>query len=295
MPKTVFPTYKIFTDATADLSISMLDGLPSVEIIPMEVEIGGTSYTYGPNGNLSTSRFYQLQREGSFANTSQINPLVYRKTFKSALRNGLDVLYLCFSSGMSSTINNAQMVIGELRDEYPQRRIVCIDSLCASVGEGFLVREAARMQANGFSMEELAKWIGQRRLQVCHWFTVDIFDHLKHGGRVSASSAAVGTVLQIKPMLHVDEEGKLAVMAKPRGRKRAMQMQMHQLEQGWTPELGNLIVIGHGDCFDRASELREKVLARFSDADVHIADIGPIIGAHTGPGMLALIYWGNNR
>lgn len=289
------PDYRIFTDATADLSLSMMDGLPHVEIIPMEVEIGGMCYTYGPNGNLSVRQFYQMQREGNFANTSQINPVVYRRAFKSALRNGLDVLYLCFSSGMSGTINNARMMIDELRDEYPQRKILCIDSLCASVGEGFLVREAARMQANGFTMEELAEWIDLHRLQVCHWFTVDVFDHLKHGGRVSASSAAVGTVLQIKPMLHVDHEGKLAVMAKPRGRKRAMQMQIKQLEQGWLPELGNLVVIGHGDCVDRASELRENVLSQFPNADVKIADIGPIIGAHTGPGMLALIYWGSNR
>lgn len=289
------PDYRIFTDATADLSLSMMDGLPHVEIIPMEVEIGGMCYTYGPNGNLSVRQFYQMQREGNFANTSQINPVVYRRAFESALRNGLDVLYLGFSSGMSGTINNARMMIDELRDEYPQRKILCIDSLCASVGEGFLVREAARMQANGFTMEELVEWIDLHRLQVCHWFTVDVFDHLKHGGRVSASSAAVGTVLQIKPMLHVDHEGKLAVMAKPRGRRRAMQMQIKQLEQGWLPELGNLVVIGHGDCADRASELRENVLSQFPNADVKIADIGPIIGAHTGPGMLALIYWGSNR
>lgn len=289
------PDYRIFTDATADLSLSMMDGLPYVEIIPMEVEIGGMCYTYGPNGNLSVRQFYQMQREGNFANTSQINPVVYRRAFESALRNGLDVLYLCFSSGMSGTINNARMMIDELRDEYPQRKILCIDSLCASLGEGFLVREAARMQANGFTMEELAEWIDLHRLQVCHWFTVDVFDHLKHGGRVSTSSATVGTVLQIKPMLHVDHEGKLAVMAKPRGRRRAMQMQIKQLEQGWLPELGNLVVIGHGDCADRASELRENVLSQFPNADVKIADIGPIIGAHTGPGMLALIYWGSNR
>lgn len=289
------PDYRIFTDATADLSLSMMDGLPHVEIIPMEVEIGGMCYTYGPNGNLSVRQFYQMQREGNFANTSQINPVVYRRAFESALQNGLDVLYLCFSSGMSGTINNARMMIDELRDEYPQRKILCIDSLCASVGEGFLVREAARMQANGFTMEELAEWIDLHRLQVCHWFTVDVFDHLKHGGRVSASSAAVGTVLQIKPMLHVDHEGKLAVMAKPRGHRRAMQMEIKQLEQGWLPELGNLVVIGHGDCADRASELRENVLSQFPNADVKIADIGPIIGAHTGPGMLALIYWGSNR
>ena len=295
MPTIVFPAYRIFTDATADISLSMMDGLPKVEIIPMDVEIGGESYSYGPNGNLNINRFYQMQREGQFATTSQINPMAYMKAFEAALRDGYDVLYICFSSGLSGTINNAQMCATELREKYPLRKIICVDSLCASVGEGFLVREAARMQAKGLSIDELAKWIEDHRLKVCQWFTVDAFDHLKHGGRVSASTATVGTMLQIKPLLHVTDDGKLEVTGKPRGRKRAMQLQLAQMKQGWTPDEGEFVLIGHGDCADRASELREKVLTEFPDANVMIAEIGPVIGAHTGPGVLALFYWGNNR
>ena len=167
MPTIVFPAYRIFTDATADISLSMMDGLPRVEIIPMDVEIGGESYSYGPNGNLNINRFYQMQREGQFATTSQINPMAYMKAFEAALRDGYDVLYICFSSGLSGTINNAQMCATELREKYPLRKIICVDSLCASVGEGFLVREAARMQAKGLSIDELAKWIEDHRLKVC--------------------------------------------------------------------------------------------------------------------------------
>ena len=166
---------------------------------------------------------------------------------------------------------------------------------CAAVGEAMLVREAARKQQEGLTIEELAAWVEENRLKICHWFTVDSFDHLKHGGRVSAAAAAVGTMLQIKPLLHVDEEGKLRVAEKPRGRKQAIRTQVAHMKEGWTPEMGKLVVIGHGDCPDDVEQLRQAVLKEFPDADIRVAYIGPVIGAHTGPGMLALIYWGMNR
>lgn len=288
-------TYQIFTDATADLNPAALTGLPSVQIIPMKVEIGGHSYTYGPHQDISVQEFYQMQRAGNFASTSQISPYTYFEYFEPCLRDGKDILYLCFTSGMSNTIQSAQICIEDLKGKYPDRTILCVDSLCASVGEGFLVLEAARKQAEGLSLRELATWVTEHRLQVCHWFTVDMFDHLKHGGRVSSAAAAVGTVLQIKPLLHVDNEGKLAVVEKPRGRKRAISTQISKMEQGWNPEIGKLVMIGHGDCPDGAKQLEEAILAHFPDAEIIAADIGPIIGAHTGPGMLAVIYWGSNR
>ena len=130
---------------------------------------------------------------------------------------------------------------------------------------------------------------------MCHWFTVDTFDHLKHGGRVSAASAVVGTMLGIKPLLHVDENGKLAAVEKPRGRKKAMEAQICRMKQGWIAPQSPLVIIGHGDCPDAAEELKQQVQSQFPEADIRIATIGPVIGAHTGPGMLALIYWGNNR
>ena len=175
------------------------------------------------------------------------------------------------------------------------RASIRADALCASVGEGFLVREAARKQKEGLSLEELAAWVEERKLQVCHWFTVDTFEHLRHGGRVSGAAAAMGTLLNIKPMLHVSAAGTLEVAEKPRGRKQAIAAQLSRMKRGWTPEESRLVVVGHGDCPDRAAELAAMVKETFPDAEPLLAPIGPIIGAHTGPGMLALIFWGKER
>lgn len=287
--------YQIFTDATADLSAEMTAGLPHVEVIPMQVEIGENEYTYGPGGDIDPAAFYALQRSGQQAMTSSINPATYFEVFEKCLRSGKDVLYLCFSSGLSSTFQSAQLCMQELKQEYPQRKLLCIDTLCASAGEGFLVREAARKQDEGLSFDELAAWARENRLNVCHCFTVDTFEYLKHGGRVDALSAAVGTMLHVKPMLHVDGTGNLAVIDRPRGRRHAIEAQLNRLEQGWLPEKGRTVLVAHGDCPDGAEQLREEIAERFPDAALCTTEIGPVIGAHTGPGMLAVLYWGSNR
>ena len=291
----IIPDYKIFTDATADFSSSLLQGLPRVEIIPMEVTVGDDSFLYGPGSNLSVKQFYAMQRGGKFATTSQINPVTYRNAFEPVLKSGKDILYLSFSSGMSGCFSNARLCMEDLLEEYPQRKLICIDTLCASAGEAFIVREALRKQYEGMTIDELAAWVEANKLNVCHWFTVDIFDHLKHGGRVSATSAAVGGMLNIKPLLHVDEAGKLVVSKKPRGRHKAVREQVARMQEGWLPDISPLIVIGQGDDMDAAMLLKEAVSSKFPQADIHIVEIGPIIGAHTGPGMLVLIYWGSNR
>lgn len=287
--------YQIFTDATSDMSADMFMGCAPVEILPMEIEMNGKIYTYGPGSDFTVKQFYEMQRTGNFARTSQINPEIYYHSFERYLKRGKDILYFCFSSGMSGTINTAKMVINQLEEKYPERKIVCIDTLCASVGEGLLVREAAQRQAEGMGMQDLVSWIEQYRLNVCHWFTVDTFEHLKHGGRVSAASAMIGTVLSIKPLLHVDGMGKLGVAEKARGRKRAMESQLLRMEQGWYPEVSRQVVIGHGDCPEEAEKLKKMLKDKFPDAEILTSEIGPVIGAHTGPGMLAVIYWGNNR
>ena len=257
-------TYQIITDATADMVPEMLVGLPEVQVIPMGVTLGEKAYTYGPGGDITVEEFYAAQRDGKFATTSQINPTVYLEHFEACLQKGEDVLYLCLTSGVSGTFQTASLCAAELQEKYPEGKVICIDSLCASVGEGFLVREAARKQKEGLTLDELVQWVNDHRQKVCHWFTVDTFEHLKHGGRVSGAAAMMGTLLQIKPMLHVSMEGKL-------------------------------IVVGHGDCIDRAQELAEQVKTLYPDTEIYIAPIGPIIGSHTGPGMLALIFWGTER
>ncbi len=288
-------SYRLFTDATSDITEKFMQGLPEVGVVPMNVEIGGRDYTYGPGGNITVEEFYSLQRDGNFATTSQINPETYREVFEPALKDGFDIIYLCFSSGLSGTIQSAMLTIDELKSDYPERKIVCIDTLCASLGEGFLVREAAKKQAEGLDFDGMVKWVEDRRLKVCHWFTVDIFDHLKHGGRVSGVTAAAGTLLQIKPLLHVDDEGRLEVMGKPRGRKQAIKMQLDKMREGREPSLGQLVLVGHGSNPEGAETLRSEIESEFPEAEIYTLDIGPIIGAHTGPGMLAVIYWGTNR
>ena len=289
-------SYQILTDATADFSPALMEGLPEVAVIPMQVTVGEQAHTYGPGGDLTVDAFYAAQRGGQFASTSQINPVTYTEWFERFLAAGQDVVYLGFTSGMSGSFGNALLAADELREKYPQRRLLCVDTLCASVGEGFLVREAARRQAEGLDAEQLAAWAEKTKRRVCHWFTVDTFEHLRHGGRVSAVSAAMGTALQIKPMLHVTAEGALEVAEKPRGAKRAMEAQLARMEKGWTPrDESPLVLVGHGDVPDRAEELCAAVRARFPQADIRTAPIGPVIGSHTGPGMLALIFWGSER
>lgn len=287
--------YRIFTEATADLNGELLSGLPKVEVIPMEIMIDGKPFIYGLNEGITPKQFYSELRMGKFANTSQINPAIYRDYFSKALDEGEDVLYLSFSSEMSSTFTSAELCRIDLEEEYPDRKIVCVDTTCAAVGEGFLVCEAAKRQAQGMDIDELATWIETNKCYVCHWFTVDTFVHLKHGGRVSAATAAIGTTLNIKPLLHVTEEGSLQVKEKPRGRKAALRTQLKKLEEGWKPDIGKRVIVGHGDSYERANELKQMIEEKHPDAEVQIVDIGVVIGAHTGPDVLALIYWGNNR
>ena len=283
--------YQIFTDATSDLQ----EDLESVKVIPMNVEIGDKEYVYGPQGNISCKEFYGLQKEGYYASTSQINVLEYEKYFEEALKEGKDVLYISFSSGMSGTYQTACLCKNELQESYPDQRIICIDSLCAAVGEGLLVEEVDKKKREGLSMDELVDWIEDNKMNLCHWFTVDNFDHLKHGGRVSAVAATLGNTLNIKPLLRVDEEGKLRVVKKIRGRHKAMVAQVECIAKTWSPEISKSVVIGHGDDLKAAEELKEYVENKLPDAEIYISDIGPIIGAHTGPGVMVLAFWGTSR
>lgn len=287
--------YKIFTDATADLNDELLQGLPQVEVIPMEIMVDDAVYPFGLNVGITAKEFYQELRNGKFASTSQINPMIYREYFEKSLKQGEDILYLCFTSGLSGTIQSARQSMEELGQEYPEWTLICVDTLCAAVGEGFLVCEALKRQNEGMTIYELAEWIEEHRQNVCHWVSVDTFTHLKHGGRVSAATAAIGTTLNIKPILHVTTEGKLEASGKVRGAKQAAKTLVAKLDEGWMPELGKNIIIGHGDASEQAEEIKNKILEKHPDAKVCIADIGCVIGAHTGPGVQALIYWGNNK
>lgn len=289
-------SFRLMTDATADLTPELLSGLPEISIIPMEIYLDGCLYTYGSNGTICTKEFYHELRKGKFSSTSQVNPTQYEKYFTPILESGEDIIYLSFTSGLSGMYQNARQCSERLMQTYPSRKIACIDTLCASLGEGFLVYEALLRQAQGYSFEQLTDWVLSHRKSVCQWFTVDTFDHLKHGGRVSSAAAVLGTMLQIKPLLHVSEEGKLEVMDKTiRGTRRAMATLCQRLQDGWTVDFGHRIWIGHGDCLETAKTLEKEIKMQFPDAEIQIAEVGPVIGSHTGPGILGLIFWGSWR
>ena len=284
--------YQLITDATADLAEDMLRQVPNLKIIPMEVVLNDTVRSYGPGGDLGVEEFYDALRSGGRASTSQINEFTYWEVFEEYLTQGMDVLYLCFSSGLSATWQNACTCAEGLREKYPERRVCCVDTLSASIGQGLLVYEAALRQQEGMELEELADWVEGRRMDVAHWFTVDSLEHLKRGGRINAATAAVGTVLHIKPLLRVDEEGKLVLSGKPRGSRQAMEYKLNKMELDWDFSLGQTVVVGHGGSPQEAEELKTIVEERFPWAHCHIAPIGPVIGSHTGPGMQALVFWG---
>lgn len=277
--------YQLITDATADIPKELLLKISGLEIIPMEVALNGKVRVYGPQGDLSVEEFYQLLRNGQYGTTSQISPLTYQEIFEKYLSQGKDILYLCFSSGMSATWQNACMCMDSLKEQYPERTICCVDTLCASVGEGLLVYEAAKRWLSGESLEEVAQWTEQNKLRICHWFTVDNFEYLKKGGRVGRTTAAVGTALQIKPLLCVDKTGKLTVISKPRGRHQARDVKIKRMGKSWSPEKIRTVFVGHGDDWEEACRLKEEVEKKFPEVDCYIVPIGPIIGMHTGPGM----------
>lgn len=286
--------YKIITDATVDLTPEWA-GQIGVDIIPMECELDGAPYTFGPGGNISGEAFFAGMRAGKTGSTSQINPTVYEAHFSKYLSQGLDILYLCFSSGLSGTIQAARLCMDELREHYPDRKLICIDSLSASNGEGFLVTAAAEQQAAGLTLEQLAGWVEQNKLHVAHWFTVEDLHHLHRGGRISAATAIMGSALQIKPVMHCDNEGRLTNTAKARGRKKSLLALIDHMDTSWTPERGRKVFICHGDCLEDARFMEGVVRERHPDAEITIFHMGPIIGAHCGPGVIALFFWGTER
>ena len=288
-------TYQIITDATADMVPEMLVGLPEVQVIPMGVTLGEKAYTYGPGGDITVEEFYAAQRDGKFATTSQINPTVYLEHFEACLQKGEDVLYLCLTSGVSGTFQTASLCAAELQEKYPEGKVICIDSLCASVGEGFLVREAARKQKEGLTLDELVQWVNDHRQKVCHWFTVDDLMYLKRGGRISAATALVGTMLKVKPVLHVDNDGHLINMFKVRGRKASLEAIANKLGELGGNYDNSTVFICHGDCIEDAKYVENILKTKYGVKEVLINYTGAVIGSHSGPGTMAVFFLGEHR
>lgn len=244
--------------------------------------------------DITISEFYNRMRDGKVAKTSAINPETFKQEFKNILENGNDILYIAFSSGLSTTFNSARIAAEELSEEYPDKKILVLDSLCASAGQGLLLYLALKKQTEGASIEETAKYIEDIKLQLCHWFTVDDLVYLKRGGRVSPTVAFVGAVLGIKPVLHVDNDGHLISKSKARGRKAALEALLNKYEE-LAVEKDGIVFISNADCESDAGFLKNELETKFGAKVELITQIGPVIGAHSCPGTMAIFFIGNER
>ena len=288
--------YKILTDSTTDLSPQLV-AQTGVTVLPMTYTIGEKSYRNDPEEtDLSSGDFYDMLRGGAMSTTSQINVETFREVAGKMARDGFDVLYVGFSSGLSGTFNSARIAFEDLSAEYPEHKFLAVDSLCASMGEGLLVYHAAQQQKAGRSIEETAQWLEENKLHLAHWFTVDDLNHLKRGGRVSGAAAFFGTMLNIKPVLHVDNKGALIPMEKVRGRKKSIKALVDHMEKTATaPVEDQMVFITHGDCIEDAEYVADLVRKRFGVRDIVINYVDPVIGAHSGPGTMALFFLASER
>ena len=286
------PNYKIITDSACDLPGDMLQSL-NVDKVSLSVLFRGESRLDSVDEGIK--EFYDGLRGGEVATTSAVNPEGWAAVMEPVLQAGQDVLVLAFSSGLSTTYQSAVIAANELMEKYPGRKICVVDTLCASLGEGLLVWYACRKRDEGMELEALRDWVEANKLNLCHWFTVDDLMFLKRGGRVSATTALVGTMLQIKPVLHVDDEGHLINVAKARGRKAsidALAKKVAELGEGFDNET---MFISHGDCLEDAEYLASVLKEKHGAKHVHINHVGAVIGSHAGPGVLALFFLGKNR
>ena len=287
-------SYELFTDSCCDMPNEHYQE-NGIHLFSFDFSIGGETFT----DNMATQRDYrdfsQRVRSGEMPITAQINAYRFVAAFEPILSQGKDVLYIGVSSALSGTYNSAQLACNDLRKEFPERQIAVIDSVSASMGQGLLVYQAAQLKRQGKSLEEVARWVEENKCNVHHWFTVDDLHCLHRGGRVSSASAMTGTILGIKPVLHVDNKGRLIPQSIIRGRKKALKTLVDRMESlavdiGKTP-----IFITHGDCVNDALALVDMIQERFGVIVAMINFIGPVIGTHYGPGTVALFFMGKNR
>lgn len=279
-------SYQIITDSCCDLSEQMVQKL-GVGIAPLGVDREGEFFD---DRTMAAKEFYEGMRAGKVSTTSAVNPQGWTRLMKPILDAGEDVLVLAFSSGLSTTYQSAVIAADELAEAYPQRKLLVVDTLAASCGQGLLVWYACKQRQEGKSIGEVYQWVLDNRDHVAHWVTVDDLKYLKRGGRISATTAVVGTMLSIKPIIHVDNEGKLDSVAKARGRKNALNMVAQKLQQTGIPGANEVVFISNADCREDAEYIAAICKERCGVKEVFISDIGSVIGSHTGPGGLACCF-----
>ena len=290
--------YRILTDSSADLPASLSLEL-QVDVVPLCVQFQGQEHENYPNGDsrntLAMKPFYDALRQAAPTSTTAANPEKWATYMRPTLEQGEDLLVLAFSSGLSATYSAAVLAANELMEQFPGRTIRVVDTLAASLGQGLLVYLAAKRREAGESLEQVALWVEENKRRLCHWFTVDDLMFLKRGGRVSAATAMVGTMLKIKPVLHVDDAGKLISVSKARGRKAAIEALAAKVGAlGIHPE-DQTVFISHGDCLADAQNLADLIRAQYGVKNFVIDYVGPVIGSHSGPGTLALFFLGEHR
>ena len=289
--------YVLLTDSSADLTAGLVEEL-GVEVLPLSFHMGEKTYRNWPDDReIDPHDFYDRLRGGEMATTSAVNVSDYTEAVEPLLQAGKDVLVVAFSSGLSATCNSARIAAQELSEQYPDRKIYVVDSLCASLGQGLLVWYAARMKAEGKSMEEVRDCLEENKLHLCHWFTVDDLHFLKRGGRISPATAVVGTMLSIKPVMHVDDEGHLIKVGTARGRNASLKALVDHMEETAIDPSAQTVFISHGDCLEDVNKVVEDVKRRFGIPAERfvINNVGPVIGAHSGPGTVALFFLGSKR
>ncbi|MEG0071219.1 MAG: DegV family protein [Raoultibacter sp.] len=288
--------FEIVTDSACNLTEEMINDF-GLHILPLEFMVDNQRYqSYLKGHHTDLQQFYTMMREGKMITTSLPNLAYTEMLLRSLLVEGKDVLYLGFSSALSGTFEATELICKELQADFPERTIFAVETLAASGGEGLLVYHAVHQMKAGKSLDEVATWVKDNRLKLAHWFTVDDLMFLLRGGRVSKVSAYAGTVLNIKPVLHVDNEGRLIPMEKVRGRKKSLQaLVKHLAEDGLKPLDNQVIFITHGDCVEDAEYVAKLIREKYSVADTVINYVDPVIGAHSGPGTLALFFFADHR
>ena len=282
--------FDIYTDSSCDLPREMIEKF-DLKVMQLEVIVDDNAPVL--NKDIDEKELYQSLRDGANAKTAAVTPGYFEEHMRKSLEAGRDILYIGFTSGLSVTYNNGSMIIGELQDEFPDRKILHIDSLCASVGQGLLVHYAALKREEGADMDAVFQGVMSMKDKIHHQVTVDDLFFLKRGGRISATTAVAGSVLNIKPIIHVTEEGKLDTIGKIRGRKHAMRELVSKMKTNADVDTWKYVFISHGDCEEDAEYLKAMVEEAYPQAEVIVSYVGPVIGAHTGPGVLALCYLGN--
>jgi len=284
--------YRIVTDTCCDFPEQMYEEL-NLSVVRLSVNYKGqTTDTYTEDW---LKDMFDGLRAGEVATTAAVNPTGWQEVIEPILQAGDDVLVLAFSSGLSATYQSAVIAAEELREKYPDRTVNVVDTLCASRGQGLLVYYACQKRDAGFSLNDLTAWCEENKYRLCHWFTVDDLMYLKRGGRISAATALVGTMLKIKPVLHMDDEGHLVNMSKTRGRKASIEAIADKMGELGLPGENETVFICHGDCMDDAQYLERLVKERYGVKNVLIYYVGAVIGSHSGPGTLALFFMGKNR